>query len=321
MSGLWRYGRLMFYRAALTSCPGRPVAGLRRLSMQRYSTEERGRLNTVDYRLYFKNAEGKFISPFHDIPLYSRNEEEPDVPAKKSKSNWHKNVMNMVVEVPRWTNAKMETWEDPSHKDNDTNCCGDNDPIDVCEIGSKVCSRGAVIQVKPLGVLGLIDEGEMDWKIIAINIDDPEADKFNDIEDVKKYKPGYLEATVEWLKSYKVPDGKPENQFGFNGEFKDQAFAVEIIKATHGYWKDMVHKKSDCNDIVCKNVLVSNSPFCCSEEEATAIVQSAPSPGESSSVSSESMYFIFAVRLCIMYCRTMHLQWGEIVHRLTGSHQ
>lgn len=43
----------------------------------------------------------------------------------------------------------------------------------------QVCSRGEVIQVKPLGVLALIDEGEMDWKIIAINIEDPEADKFN----------------------------------------------------------------------------------------------------------------------------------------------
>lgn len=32
----------------------------------------------------------------------------------------------------------FQTWEDPAHKDGDTGCCGDNDPIDVCEIGSKV---------------------------------------------------------------------------------------------------------------------------------------------------------------------------------------
>lgn len=31
-----------------------------------------------------------------------------------------------------------QTWEDPGHKDENTGCCGDNDPIDVCEIGSKV---------------------------------------------------------------------------------------------------------------------------------------------------------------------------------------
>ncbi|XP_073495586.1 inorganic pyrophosphatase 2, mitochondrial [Phyllobates terribilis] len=327
MSVLWSAGLLRLHRAALSCSPGRPLACRRWLSMPRYSTEERGRPNTAEYRLYFKNEDGKFISPFHDIPLHPRTEQDHNVPAKKSKSNFDKNIFNMVVEVPRWTNAKMEiatkeslnpikqdikkgklryvsnifphkgyiwnygalpqTWEDPNHKDKDTKCCGDNDPIDVCEIGSKVCSRGEIIQVKPLGVLALIDEGEMDWKIIAINTEDPEADKFNDIDDVKKYKPGYLEATVEWLKTYKVPDGKPENQFGFNGQFKDQAFAVGIIKETHEHWLNMLHKKSECGDIVCKNVLISDSPFCCSAEEVADMVKFVPLLGGSSPVSTE----------------------------------
>ncbi|KAM9329047.1 inorganic pyrophosphatase 2, mitochondrial [Gastrophryne carolinensis] len=327
MSSAWRHGALRLWRAATANCPGRTAVSLRWLSMQRYRIEERGRPNTAEYRLFFKNADGKFISPFHDIPLFAGDEENKDVPAKKLKPNWEKTVFNVVIEVPRWSNAKMEiatkeslnpikqdvkkgklryvsnvfphkgyiwnygalpqTWEDPNHKDKDTNCCGDNDPIDVCEIGSKVCTRGEVIQVKVLGVLALIDEGEMDWKIIAINKDDPEADKFNDIEDVRKHKPGYLEATVDWLKSYKVPDGKPENKFGFNGEFKSQAFAVEVIKSTHEFWKDMVQKKSKCGEIQCKNVTVQDSPFCCSEEEAKSIVQSAPSPGELAPVPSE----------------------------------
>lgn len=34
--------------------------------------------------------------------------------------------------------CEFQTWEDPAHKDADTGCCGDNDPVDVCEIGSKV---------------------------------------------------------------------------------------------------------------------------------------------------------------------------------------
>ena len=33
------------------------------------------------------------ISPFHDVPLYA---------------NAEKTVLNMIVEIPRWTNAKME---------------------------------------------------------------------------------------------------------------------------------------------------------------------------------------------------------------------
>ena len=51
--------------------------------------------------------------------------------------------------------------------------------MDVCEIGSRVQARGSVVRVKALGVLGLIDEGESDWKIIAIDVTDPLAEKLN----------------------------------------------------------------------------------------------------------------------------------------------
>ncbi|XP_025964639.2 inorganic pyrophosphatase 2, mitochondrial [Dromaius novaehollandiae] len=296
-------------------------------AMARYGTEQRGQPHSPDYRLYFKNPEGKYISPFHDIPLFAGSKEDKEIPAKRSKTTGSEGLFNMIVEVPRWTNAKMEiateeplnpikqdikkgklryvanifphkgyiwnygafpqTWEDPSHTDKITGCCGDNDPVDVCEIGSKIRSSGEIVQVKVLGVLGLIDEGETDWKIIAISVDDPEAQKVHDIDDVRKHKPGYLEATIDWFRSYKIPDGKPENRFAFNGEFKDKDFAVEIIKSTHEYWKALLHKKADGGTIKCTNVLVSGSPFCCSEEDARSIVQSAPAPVNGDSVSEE----------------------------------
>lgn len=42
------------------------------------------------------------------------------------------------------------------------------------------------------------------------------------IEDVRRSRPGHLEATVDWFRKYKVPDGKPENKFGFGGKFKEK---------------------------------------------------------------------------------------------------
>lgn len=42
------------------------------------------------------------------------------------------------------------------------------------------------MQVKPLGVLAMIDDGELDWKVIAINAEDPKASSVNDIEDVER---------------------------------------------------------------------------------------------------------------------------------------
>ncbi len=35
----------------------------------------------------------KYVSPFHDVPLYA---------------NAEKTVYNAIMEVPRWSNAKME---------------------------------------------------------------------------------------------------------------------------------------------------------------------------------------------------------------------
>ena len=240
-----------------------------------YSVEQRGSLNKDNFRLFFKdNNTGKVVSPFHDIPLY------------RDEAN---NIFNMVVEVPRWTNAKMEinlkekmnpikqdikkgklryvancfphhgyiwnygaipqTWEDPEHTDSSTGCKGDGDPVDVCEIGSKVHKRGEVIGVKILGCLAMIDEGETDWKVIAIDVNDPKAKDLNDIDDVEKEMAGRLAATVEWFKIYKMPDGKPANEFAFEGRPKDKAFTLGVMKQLHEQWKSMMSKAEDSNGV------------------------------------------------------------------------
>lgn len=129
------------------------------------------------FRVFFQEESGQAISPFHDIPMFADSD---------------KKVYNMVVEVPRWTNAKMEiatgeplnpikqdqknnklrfvknpfphhgyiwnygaipqTWEDPGKIDHNTNAKGDNDPIDICEIGHRVARRGDVIQVSAISI-------------------------------------------------------------------------------------------------------------------------------------------------------------------------
>ena len=45
------------------------------------------------------------------------------------------------------------------------------------------------LQVKVLGVLGMIDSDELDWKLIAINKDDELAPSLNDITDLEKMHP------------------------------------------------------------------------------------------------------------------------------------
>lgn len=236
-----------------------------------YSIVERGKKNTASYRAFFRHDQsGQLISPFHDIPLYQ---------------NETNHVFNLVVEIPRWTNAKMEinkenklnpivqdtkkgklrhvnnvfphhgyiwnyggipqTWEDPNVVDEQTGAIGDNDPIDVLELGSRIHPVGSVIGVKVLGAMGLIDEGEADWKILTIDVNDPMASQLNDVKDIESAMPGLLNATHDWFKFYKVPTGKPVNKFAMGGTFMggiyfDRSFALDIIKHDHDSWKKLI---------------------------------------------------------------------------------
>jgi inorganic pyrophosphatase len=249
-----------------------------------YTARKVGQPNTLEHRIFIEK-DGVPISPWHDIPLYA---------------NEQKNLFNMVVEIPRWTNGKLEiskeellnpikqdikkgklrfvrncfphkgylwnygcfpqTWEDPNTIHPETKAKGDNDPLDVCEIGELVSYPGQVKRVKVLGIMALLDEEETDWKVIVIDEKDPLAPKLNDIEDVERHLPGLLRATNEWFRIYKIPDGKPENQFAFSGECKNKKYATDIIRECADAWNQLIAGKTDPNGISCTNITVSHSP-------------------------------------------------------------
>ena len=113
---------------------------------------------------------------------------------------------------------------------------GDNDPVDVVEIGTATCEMGGIYTVKPGGVYAMLDDGEVDWKVIAIRSDDPKADSINDVEDVEREFPGELQKIMEWFRDYKIPDGKPANAFGYDNKCLNKDFAMNVIKETHGFY-------------------------------------------------------------------------------------
>lgn len=263
-----------------------------------YSLVERGSLYSSDYRIYFQNLNGP-ISPLHDIPLMVDNGD---------------NIFNMVVEIPRWTNAKMEistkeilnpikqdvkeekpkfvkncfphhgyiwnygalpqTWT--IHKNLNDGTEKDNNPIEVIEIGCRVAQMGDILQVKILGALTLIDKCELDWKLIAIDIKDPMADQVNDITDIEKHFPGLVRASVEWFQIYKSFD-KPEKKFVLIGaETKPATFALKIIDEVHQFWKCLVNKEVDTKGVSCVNTTIEGNSFKISMKEAKDIINKTP---------------------------------------------
>ena len=136
--------------------------------------------------------------------------------------------------------------EDPNVKHPELGCFGDDDPIDVVEIGSSALSMGSVEPVKALGVLAMIDDGELDWKVLAVSTKDPLAEKYNDIDDV----PESIKAGVrEWFRWYKTPDDKPINEFGFDEEYLNVAKTHEIIEETHEAWQKLRSGETDAGKL------------------------------------------------------------------------
>lgn len=216
-------------------------------------TEPSGKLGTTEFALKHK----EFDSFWHDIPL------RPTVESA---------IINFVVEIPMYMTAKMEvqkempgnvitqdtnkdgsaryytygtpffnyglipqTWEDPSLI-SPQGYAGDNDPLDVMEIGSVPLKMGSINPCKVLGSLELIDEGETDHKIICIAVSDPDAARINSMSELDVFKPGTTAKLIDWLKRYKTSDGKPENSLAQELP-TTQGEALSIIQETHERWQ------------------------------------------------------------------------------------
>ena len=61
-----------------------------------------------------------------------------------------------------------QTWENSQQEDKETGCVVDNDPLDVVDLTPKDSPMFSLPILKVIGCVSLIDEGELDWKILAL---------------------------------------------------------------------------------------------------------------------------------------------------------
>lgn len=231
-----------------------------------YGTIKNGSKYSTDYKVYI-TKDNKIISPWHDIDLFDGEfiqvfNEIPRFENAKfemSKTNGFNYISQDIKNCkPRFVQnvfphkgypwnygAIPQTWEDPNEMDELCQAKGDNDPIDIIEIGSRSKKIGEVYKAKVLGCLALLDDGECDWKIVVIDATDEKADLVNDIEDVERVFPKLLCETRKWFKDYKIPDGKKENAFALEGKYLGKEEAMKIIKKTHESYKRMFSAKID----------------------------------------------------------------------------
>ena len=64
----------------------------------------------------------------------------------------------------------------------------DGDPLDVLVLCSETILPMTLVECKPIGVLNMIDNNSKDEKIIAVPINDPNYNTYNDITDLPKHR-------------------------------------------------------------------------------------------------------------------------------------
>jgi len=157
--------------------------------------------------------------------------------------------MNVVVEIPAGTNAKWETakdgngltWERENGQPRVVRYLpypanygivpathlskadgGDGDPLDVVLLGP-ARERGSVVAGRLIGVLRLLDRGEHDDKLLAVDLSGPLA-AVHDLTELERDFPGVTQIVETWFTHYKGPGKIATSGFG------DRAEAAAILE-------------------------------------------------------------------------------------------
>jgi len=132
-----------------------------------------------------------------------------------------------------------QTYRDPEKVDELYNAPGDDDPLDILDLGSQTVGVGEVVQCRPLGAVCLIDEGQADWKILAVNTEQPgPLAQARSVDDVERIAPGRIAECLKWIDDFKQSSGKGEAKLHF--EVHDAQRAIGLIEQDHVSWRGLI---------------------------------------------------------------------------------
>ena len=90
----------------------------------------------------------------------------------------------------------------------------DGDPIDVLNLVDQPSFPGCMTEVRPVGMLEMIEEAEVDHKILAVPVRNPRFDQIRTMEEI----PGHLRLEIEhFFEIYKELEGRTVRTRGWRG--------------------------------------------------------------------------------------------------------
>ena len=99
----------------------------------------------------------------------------------------------------------------------------DGDPLDILVLLEGHCFTGALLEVRPLGVLEMKDDKGLDHKILAVPTNDPRKDEMHGLQHVPRHT---LREIDYFFHIYKELEGKETDTYGW----QDRVEAFRIIE-------------------------------------------------------------------------------------------
>lgn len=112
----------------------------------------------------------------------------------------------------------------------------DEDPLDVLVLCQETIGHGIIVEVRPIGVMIMQDDGQLDEKIIAVPFKDMVYSSYDNIEEL----PEHVSIEMEhFFNIYKAFEEKKVSMQGFKGK----AEALKIIDKSIVAYKEKFGKK------------------------------------------------------------------------------
>ena len=156
--------------------------------------------------------------------------------------------INCIVEIPKGTNTKYEYDENLNVFKLDRCLVSslqypinygfvpqtvalDDDPLDVLIFNHDPIEMGCMVSCWILGVLGFVDGGQVDNKIIAVPHWSP-VEKYKTVYDIEA---SHLKIYRQFFKIYKI-DRDSETKVG---DWRSKNVALQITKDSHNRWQNV----------------------------------------------------------------------------------
>jgi inorganic pyrophosphatase len=142
----------------------------------------------------------KLLPPFTvSRPLHSWHEIDP------GKAT----AFTAVIEIPLGSSNKYELHSAVFYPANygfiPQTLADDGDPLDVLVLAAEPVYPLTLVKARPIGLMTMMDQDELDYKVIAVGVHDPEYNTYHDVRELPQHR---LAVIRRFFEDYKALENK-----------------------------------------------------------------------------------------------------------------